>query len=406
MLVRSTDAAGNVSLDSNANTFVVDSVAPAAPVVVTPADGSTTNDTTPTVSGTAEPNASVQVCVDGAVVGTVPAGTDGTWTIDAPTLTEGVHTASARATDAAGNVSPTSNTVRFTVDSVAPAAPVITTPADGSVTNDPTPPIRGTAEPGSRVEVFVDGLSVGTDTAGATGRFSVTPTTAAHRRPARRDRDRHRRRHQPVAGQRAGDVPGRHGRSGRAGHHRAGGRQRDERHHADDQRHRRPGRAGGGLRRRHERRHDDGDPAGRLRRHPGHRARRRPARRPRDRDRRRGQRLGAQRPRAASPSTSAAPGAPGDHRAGRTAARPTTRPRRSAAPRSRVRRSMVSVDGRAGRHDHRHARRDLHGRSRPPRWATARTTPPRWRPTRPATSRRSAPRCASRSTRWRRPPRS
>ena len=53
---------------------------------MTPADGSTTNDTTPTVSGTAEPNASVQVFVDGGSIGTVPAdATTGAWTIDAPT---------------------------------------------------------------------------------------------------------------------------------------------------------------------------------------------------------------------------------------------------------------------------------------------------------------------------------
>ena len=51
-----TDAAGNTGPDSAANSFTVDTTAPAAPVVLTPANSSTTSDNTPTYSGTAEPN--------------------------------------------------------------------------------------------------------------------------------------------------------------------------------------------------------------------------------------------------------------------------------------------------------------------------------------------------------------
>ncbi len=148
-----TDAAGNTSPSSTTNTFTVDTTAPAAPVVLTPANGSVTNDNTPTYSGTAEANSTV----------TRHRGRDsgghchrrprcGTWSFT-PTaaLADGPHTVRATATDAAGNTSPVSSTNTFTVDTTAPAAPVVLTPANGSVTTDNTPTYSGTAEAGSTV---------------------------------------------------------------------------------------------------------------------------------------------------------------------------------------------------------------------------------------------------------------
>ncbi|GAA4360218.1 hypothetical protein GCM10023087_35790 [Microbacterium rhizosphaerae] len=160
----STDAAGNVSPVSNTNTFTIDTTPPPAPVVVTPADGSSTNDTTPTISGTAEPNSTVSVSIDGAPPLGTTATTDGAgnWTLTAPTLTPGPHTVNATATDAAGNVSPVSNTNTFTIDTTAPPAPVVVTPVDGSSTNNPTPPISGTAEANTTVTVSIDGTPLGT----------------------------------------------------------------------------------------------------------------------------------------------------------------------------------------------------------------------------------------------------
>jgi len=174
-----TDAANNTSAESNTNTFTVDTTAPAAPVVLTPANGSTINDNTPTYSGTAEPGSTVTVIVDGSAVGTATADGSGAWSFT-PTagLTNGLHTVKATATDAVGNTSPESNTNTFTVDTDVPAAPVVLTPANGTITNDNTPTYSGTAEAGSTVTVFVDGTSVGTTTANASGAWSLTPATA------------------------------------------------------------------------------------------------------------------------------------------------------------------------------------------------------------------------------------
>ncbi|MDP2269917.1 MAG: Ig-like domain-containing protein [Archangium sp.] len=176
--VTARDAAGNTSPNSNTNTFTVDTTPPAAPVVTAPSNGSATTNTRPAITGTAEANSTVTVSIDGAVVGTTTATAGGGWTFTPPTaLADGSHTVNATATDVAGNTGPVSNTNTFTVDTTAPAAPVVSAPADGSATNTNRPAITGTAEAGSTVTIFIDGVSAGTTTATAGGTFSFTPTT-------------------------------------------------------------------------------------------------------------------------------------------------------------------------------------------------------------------------------------
>ena len=166
-------------LDSNTNSFTVDTVPPAAPVVLTPANGSVTSNKTPTYSGTAEPGSTVTVIVDGTAVGTTTADASGEWSFTPTTaLADGVHTVKATAADAVGNTSADSNTNSFTVDTAPPAAPVVVAPANGSTTGNNKPPYSGTAEAGSTVTVIVDGSVVGTTTADASGAWSFTPTTA------------------------------------------------------------------------------------------------------------------------------------------------------------------------------------------------------------------------------------
>jgi uncharacterized protein (TIGR03382 family) len=176
-----TDVAGNVSATSNTNNFTVDLTPPAAPVVITPANGSRTNNPTPTISGTAEANSSVAVFIDGNLVGTVTTNSSGAWTYTltgSQALAEGTYVATARATDVAGNVGPTSNPGNsFTVDLTAPNAPVITTPTNNQLTNDNTPTISGTAEANSTVTIYAGGTQIGTATADGSGNWTFTPTT-------------------------------------------------------------------------------------------------------------------------------------------------------------------------------------------------------------------------------------
>ncbi|MBN8615677.1 MAG: hypothetical protein J0L92_34095, partial [Deltaproteobacteria bacterium] len=171
--VTATDAAGNTAMDTGR--FTVDLTAPSLELR-NPGDGTTTNDTTPTVTGSSDPNQLVTVIVDGVILGTALADADGSWSfvLTSP-LAEGEHTARASTTDAAGNTTEDQHT--FTVDLTAPDV-AITSPASGERTSDSTPVITGTAEAGASVQVFVDGVLLATVTAAGDGTWSF-PTTVA-----------------------------------------------------------------------------------------------------------------------------------------------------------------------------------------------------------------------------------
>src|SRR4051794_27439903 len=94
--VRALDANTSPGVPAVRN-FVVDTVAPAAPVITGAGD---------LLTGTAEPHAAIEILDGGAHAGTTTAGADGTWAYPIPA---GAHTYTVRATDAAGNVSPASS---------------------------------------------------------------------------------------------------------------------------------------------------------------------------------------------------------------------------------------------------------------------------------------------------------
>ncbi|WP_244477087.1 Ig-like domain-containing protein, partial [Methylobacterium sp. Leaf117] len=172
--VTARDLAGNVSAASAAVALTIDSLAPDAPVITTVAG--LTNDATPTITGTAEAGSTVTISDNGIVLGTTVADTNGVFSFTPATdLAQGANSVTVTAQDLAGNVSAPSSAVALTIDSVAPGAPVITTPA--GLINDATPTITGTAEAGSTVTISDNGILLGTALAGANGVFSFTPTT-------------------------------------------------------------------------------------------------------------------------------------------------------------------------------------------------------------------------------------
>ncbi|SST74336.1 putative cell-surface adhesin [Acinetobacter baumannii] len=156
-----TDPAGNTSLPGT-GTVSADITAP-----VVALDDVLTNDSTPALTGTVnDPTATVVVNVDGTDYPAVNNG-DGTWTLadnTLPALTDGPHTITVTATDAAGNVG--NDTAVVTIDTVAPNAPVL----------DPinaTDPVSGQAEPGSTVTVTYPDGTTATVVAGTDGSWSV-----------------------------------------------------------------------------------------------------------------------------------------------------------------------------------------------------------------------------------------
>jgi len=169
-----TDAAGNASQPSAEMAATVDLTAPDAPGF--DAFGSAINDTTPSLSGTAEAGSTVEVFDGTASLGTVQANEDGVWTLalTAP-LDEGDHSLTAVATDAAGNASEASAELAFAVDLTGPDAPGFDT--FGSVINNATPTLSGSAEAGSTVEVFEGAASLGTALANEEGVWTLALAT-------------------------------------------------------------------------------------------------------------------------------------------------------------------------------------------------------------------------------------
>ena len=193
-----TDAAGNTSNASAGLTATIDSTAPSAPLapdLVSSSDtGSSNSDnatsnTTPTFSGTAEANSTVTLYdTDGTtVLGTATADGSGNWSITSSTLSEGSHTLTVKAIDAAGNTGAASAGILVSVDTIAPNAPSTPDLASGSrasnttdnTTNTTTPTITGTAEPGCTVTLYdTNGTTVlGTVTADGSGNWSITSIT-------------------------------------------------------------------------------------------------------------------------------------------------------------------------------------------------------------------------------------
>jgi hypothetical protein len=199
------DATGNnavLTLNSVANTsaVLVDAVNPSAPTTPdlalvsdsgTSGTDNITSDTTPTLTGTAEAGSTVTLYdTDGTtVLGTATADGSGNWSMTSITLSEGAHTLTAKATDAAGNTSAASAGLVVTIDTSAPAAPSAADLATGSdtgssnsdnLTNATTPTITGSgAEAGATIKVYdTDGTTLlGTTTADGSGNWSITTST-------------------------------------------------------------------------------------------------------------------------------------------------------------------------------------------------------------------------------------
>ncbi|MDD2727839.1 MAG: Ig-like domain-containing protein [Malikia sp.] len=172
--------------------------APSIPDLSTASDtGSSSSDNltrnaTPTFTGTAEANSTVTLydTDGGTVLGTATADGSGNWNIIAsPALSEGAHTLTVKATDAAGNVSAASSSLSVTIDTTAPstsAAPDLAAVSDtGSSSSDnltrhATPTFTGTAEVGSTVQLYdTDGGTVlGTATADGSGNWNIIASPA------------------------------------------------------------------------------------------------------------------------------------------------------------------------------------------------------------------------------------
>lgn len=150
--------------------------------------GSVTDDSTPTLMGSATAGGVVKIYEGNVLLGQVVADVDGTWRFTPPAaLAEGAHTFHATVTLVAKGESERSKPFNLTVDQTAPDKPsieqvlddagaIIGLVARGQSTDDSTPTLSGTAEKGSTVHIHDNGNLLGTVVADANGSWVFTPT--------------------------------------------------------------------------------------------------------------------------------------------------------------------------------------------------------------------------------------
>ena len=188
------DAAGNQSGASAAFALTIDQRAPTtapvvesfvddvAPVTGAIAQGGTTNDARPELKGSgAEPDGTVRIYDNGALIGTATADAAGKWSFTPEAgkeLANGAHSLTTSSVDAAGNEGPQSAALAFTVDTLAPSQSTAIVSinddrgalqgavADGGFTDDAAPQVAGTVsaplQAGEKVVVLRDGAVIGT----------------------------------------------------------------------------------------------------------------------------------------------------------------------------------------------------------------------------------------------------
>jgi Ca2+-binding RTX toxin-like protein len=128
-----------------------------------------TNDNTLSLTGTAPANSTVNVFDGTKQLGTVTANASGAWSYTTAALVNGGHSLTATATSG-GTTSSPSSPFSITVDTVAPAKPVIASFS----TDSGTVALIGTAEANSTVRVYDGTMLLDTVTANSIGAWSYT----------------------------------------------------------------------------------------------------------------------------------------------------------------------------------------------------------------------------------------
>ncbi|OEC37617.1 hypothetical protein A7D27_25110 [Pseudomonas sp. 1D4] len=209
---QATSPAGNTSTQSNGYSIIIDITAPALPELLDVIDdvgsiqGSvphlgTTDDTLPTLVGSGQPGARVLIRDNGKPLGEATVDALGNWQFIPPyRLPEGTHTFTILAVDAAGNRSQESPPRTLIVDTTAPDRPVILSVLDdqgdvtgpvlpGGITDDAQPLISGTAEAGTTLVLYDNGIEIGRTLVESDGTWLFEPSrplsTGAHSLTAR-----------------------------------------------------------------------------------------------------------------------------------------------------------------------------------------------------------------------------
>lgn len=170
---------------SSSETVTLDvTVVPAplvAPVITSPADGSTVNETVTAISGTGLPTTAITVtdAETDDVLGTTEVAADGSWTVDGLSLEYGAHSVvvtQTRTIEGEEEVSPEA----ASTFSVIPVSPAVTSVANGAefAFNDGPSGLAGSGIDGATVTVKLNGAEPATaNTAALAGAFAAASGT-------------------------------------------------------------------------------------------------------------------------------------------------------------------------------------------------------------------------------------
>jgi hypothetical protein len=184
-----TDAAGSTGAASTALSMTVDAVAPVAPTIASfsPDSGTVgdhiTSDSTPMLTGTAAANSTVKVYDGATLLGSATANGTGAWSYTTAALTNGAHSLTATATDAAGNTGVASAALSVTIDTTTINAPTINSFSPDSamvgdgLTDAKALTLIGAAVASSTVNVYDGTTLLGTAIANGSGAWSITAAT-------------------------------------------------------------------------------------------------------------------------------------------------------------------------------------------------------------------------------------
>ena len=134
-----------------------------------------------TFSGNADANVRITLFKGAIIIGTSEVNAVGAWVISSSILSAGKHTITAKATDAAGNVSAASAALAVTIDTstATPTTPDLTTASDlgssntDNITRNTTPTFTGKAEANATVKLFDDKAEIGVGKADAAGTWTI-----------------------------------------------------------------------------------------------------------------------------------------------------------------------------------------------------------------------------------------
>ncbi|MFV7349361.1 Ig-like domain-containing protein [Citrobacter cronae] len=172
-VVTSTDAAGNtvsknIDITRDTQNSITDVVLSRDSNSADTLDA-ITKVTTPTLTAVTDPNATVDVYVNGEKVATVTADAAGTVSWTMPESDDGSYDIKMVSTDAAGNTA-TSATTTVVIDTVVDTFSVDTLP---DLTNSKALSVTGTGESGATITVYLNGVAAGQVTVAADGSWTV-----------------------------------------------------------------------------------------------------------------------------------------------------------------------------------------------------------------------------------------